>query len=138
MAGRNPWSSYKQVAAQTASPGHLVLMLFDGAIRFLERARLGFEIEDPSERIECIHNNITRAQDIIHELNMSLNMEEGGEFAACMRRLYTYLDKRLFESNMNKEPSGIDEALQRLGTIRDAWRQMLQGETEAAPQNLAA
>ena len=46
---RQPWQSYRQVSTQTASPGQLVLMLFDGAIRFLDRALEGFELEDPVE-----------------------------------------------------------------------------------------
>jgi flagellar secretion chaperone FliS len=129
MAIKNPWNSYRQVATQTASPGQLVLMLYDGAIRFLEHARRGFAHEDPSEANEAIHNNLSRAQDILHELNMSLNMEAGGEFSTRMRALYTYMDRRLFEANVTKTCDGIEEVLKRLETLRDAWGQVLQGQS---------
>ena len=78
---RSPLQSYKTISLETAPPGQLVLMLFDGAIKFLERAKLGFGIEDPVEMNETVHNNITRAQDIINELNSTLNMDQGGEVA---------------------------------------------------------
>jgi flagellar secretion chaperone FliS len=133
----NPWKSYRQVATQTAPPGQLVLMLFDGAIRFLEGARAGFNLDDPVEFVEAVHNNVVRAQQIIHELNMSLNMEAGGEFATRMRGLYLYMDRTLLEANVKKDPEGIEDVLKRLGIIRDAWRGMLMGETVEMEQAAA-
>jgi len=126
MPQLNPWQSYRQVATQTASPGQLVLMLFDGAIRFLERARLGFAADDPLEFNQTIHNNVVRAQEIIAELNFSLNLEQGGELAATLRRLYDYMDGRLHESNQYKKEDGILDVIGRLTTLRDAWAEMLQ------------
>lgn len=125
MALPNPYQSYRRMAAQTATPGQLVLMLFDGAINFLERAARGFELEDPLEFNTTIHNNIQKAQAIINELNASLDMEAGGELAANLRRLYEYLDYRLTESNRTKTPEGLREVIQRLGVIRDAWAEMI-------------
>jgi flagellar secretion chaperone FliS len=121
------WKSYRQVATQTATPGQLVLMLFDGAIRFLSLARAGFAAEDPAEFHETIHNNICRAQAILTELNSSLNLKDGGEFAATLRQLYDYFDSRLHHSNLHKAEDGLVEVLQRLTVLRDAWNQMLQG-----------
>jgi flagellar protein FliS len=131
MSLPNPWSSYRQVATQTATPGQLVLMLFDGAIRFLERARLGFAETDPLEFNLAVNNNIQRAQAIIQELNNSLNLKEGGEIAANFQRLYDYMDERLQESNFQKSEAGVDDVLRRLGVLRDAWAEMLRrrGET---------
>jgi flagellar protein FliS len=123
----NPWQSYRQVATQTASPGLLVLMLYDGAIRFLERAVAGFSAEDPLEFNQTINNNILRAQEIIAELNNSLNLQDGGEFAHTLRRLYNYMDWRLQQSNLHKQESGIREVIGRLGVLRDAWAEMLGG-----------
>ena len=122
----NPWQSYRQVATSTATPGQLVLMLYDGAIRFLEQARLGFTKDDPLEFNQTINNNIIRAQAIINEMNACLNMEAGGELSKTLRGLYNYFDRRLQESNQRKEEQGINEVLQRLGVLRDAWAQMLQ------------
>ena len=126
MPQPNPWQSYRQVATQTAPPGQLVLMLYDGAIRFLERARQGFQYEDPLEFNLTINNNLLKAQAIISELNLSLNMEEGKECAANFRRLYNYLDRRLQESNQYKHETGIVEVIGRLTVLRDAWAEMLQ------------
>ncbi len=127
----NPWQSYRQVAAQTAPPGQLVLMLYDGAIRFLHQAESGFSKDDPAESISLINNNILRAQEIIRELNMCLNMDLGGELACQLRRLYDYFDRRLQESNAKKQPAGIVEVISRLSVLRDAWATMLEGETHS-------
>ena len=129
------WQPYRQVSTQTASPGQLVLMLYDGAIRFLERAMLGFGYEDPLEYNQTISNNLLRAQSIIHELNNSLNLEAGGELASTLRRLYDYMDHRLMESNIRKCPDGIKDTIRRLTILRDAWQQML--ENRASESGLA-
>lgn len=126
----NPWQSYKKVATQTASPGQLVLMLFDGAIRFLEQAIGGFEYDDPGEFNLTINNNIQRAQAIVDELNNSLDMTRGGEFSQRLRGLYNYIDRRLDDSNRSKTPEGIRECVERLGTLRNAWAEMLSGNTD--------
>ncbi|MEN9572807.1 MAG: hypothetical protein RL514_662 [Verrucomicrobiota bacterium] len=131
MSLPNPWSAYRQVATQTATPGQLVLMLFDGAIRFLERARLGFAETDPLEFNLTVNNNIQRAQAIIHELNTSLNIEAGGPIAENFRRLYDYMDDRLQESNFRKSEDGIQDVLRRLGILRDAWAEMLRRRGES-------
>lgn len=101
-------------------------MLYDGAIRFLNQALAGFSHEDPRQFNQAINNNVLRAQAIINELNVSLNHREGGEFSVTLQRLYNYLDRRLQESNLRKESAGIDEVLQRLAVLREAWSQMLQ------------
>ena len=129
---RSPLQSYKTISLETAPPGQLVLMLFDGAIKFLERAKLGFGIEDPVEMNETVHNNITRAQDIINELNSTLNMDQGGEIAVVMRDLYVYLDNRLFESNIRKELEGVQEVIDRLSTVQAGWSEMLELESAVA------
>lgn len=126
MMSLNPWKSYRQVATRTAPPGQLVLMLFEGAIRFLSKACEGFKLEDPSESMEAIHNNIRRAQDIISELNYSLDIERGGEFATTMRRLYDYFDERLQASNLAKDEKGIREVIRHLTVLQEAWASMLQ------------
>jgi flagellar protein FliS len=128
MNHSNPWKSYREVATQTAPRGQLVLMLFDGALRFLDRALTGFTKDDPAEFNQTISNNVIRAQDIISELNQSLNLEAGGELAVHLRRVYDYLDYRLLQSNLKKETSGIHEAIERLTVLRDAWATMLSSQ----------
>ena len=124
--------SYQRVATETASSGQLIVMLYDGAIRFLNRALVCFDNPDPREFNQGIHNNLRRAQAIIHELNTCLNTEEGGELALVLRRLYLYFDMRLNESNRYKRPQGIREVIERLSVLRDAWTEMLRQREQAA------
>ena len=105
------------------------IRMYEGAIRFLEMAKLGFEYEDPIEQIETIHNNVTRAQEIINELNMTLDMEQGGETAIQLRDLYNYFDNRLFDSNLRKDVAGIQEVIDRLGSLLEAWEEIGQEQT---------
>ena len=130
----NPWQSYQQVATKTAPPGQLVLMLYAGAAKFLERALAGFDIDDPAESMEMINNNIIRAQEIIFELNVTLNMKEGGELAKTLRSLYEYMERRLLEANLKKDAAIVKEVLGRVVVLRDAWAQMLnnQGVSQAS------
>jgi len=125
MQRSQPWNSYKKIATQTASPGHLVLMLYDGAIRFLEKSLAGFQHDDPLEFGTAVNNNLQRAQAIISEMNHSLNMEEGGEVSANFRRLYHYMETRLQEANIRKDKGPIEEILSRLVVLRDSWAEML-------------
>jgi flagellar protein FliS len=132
MTLRNkPWESYRKVAAQTATPGQLVLMLYDGALNFLEKAMIGFNHQDPVLFNETINNNIIRAQAIIYEMNASLNMQAGGEVAANFRRLYNYFYRRLAEANRAKQKEPIQETLSRLRVLRDSWAEMLRNGGEA-------
>jgi flagellar protein FliS len=125
----NPWQSYRQVATKTATPGQLVLMLFDGALRFLDKALIGFDLDDPLDSNLAINNNIIKAQEILRELNSSLNMEQGGEFATTMRRLYNYYDLQLSQSNLRKDPAGVQLVIRLLSVIRGAWAEMLSGNS---------
>jgi flagellar protein FliS len=134
MRAANPWKSYRETATLTAPPGQIVLMLFEGAIRSLERSLPGFSTSDPAEANMIIHNNLQRAQEIIRELNCALNMEQGGEFAANMRRLYDYLERRIWESNLKKNSTGVGEAIRHLTVLRDAWATMLNNQGPTAPE----
>jgi flagellar secretion chaperone FliS len=131
----NPLRSYTQIAAQTA-PGTLILMLFDRALGSLEIAVAGFECADPRQRNETIHNNLRRAIDIIRLLNSSLNLQEGGELAATLRRLYSYLEDRLVRSNQKKHREGVDEVITHLKPLRDSWAEMLSRQGQDEPKEL--
>jgi len=124
--------SYRTIATQTASPGQLVLMLYEGAIRFLERALAGFEHTDPLDFNQTINNNILRARDIINELNSSLDLDQGGELAFTLRRLYDFMNRQLLRSNARKAPEGIHDTLRLLNALRDAWSQMLRRQENAS------
>lgn len=133
MQPSNPWKSYRQIATQTAPPGQLVLMLFDGALKSLECAVLGFNSADIGERNATVHNNLQRAGAIIQELNHSLDLAAGGQLAETLRNLYEYFEKRINESNFKKTPAGIQEIIPMLKELRDAWYAMLnQQDSDAA------
>lgn len=136
MQRNNPWQSYRKVATQTASPGQLVLMLYDGAIRFSEQALTGFEHkQDPLAFNQTIHNNLQRAQAIISELNAVLNMPRGGDVAVNLRKLYLYMNRRLREANTRKQREPIEEVITRLRVLRDSWAEMLQQRAQGTGQD---
>ena len=126
----NPAKTYKTISLQTANQLELVVRMYEGAIRFLELAKLGFEQTDPVERIQTIHNNVMRSMEIINELNLTLDMERGGETATQLRDLYNYFENRLFESNMRKDMTGIQEVIDRLGSLLEAWEEI--GEEQSS------
>ncbi len=125
MQRNKPWESYRKVATQTATPGQLVLMLYDGALGFLEKALVGFDYKDPLAFNQTINNNLLRAQAIIMQMNASLNMQGGGDVAENFRRLYNYLHRRLREANRHKKREPIEETIQRLRVLRNSWAEML-------------
>lgn len=126
MTQRNdPANSYRKITTQTASPGHLVLMLYDGAIAFLEKGLTGFDHSDPLDFNLTINNNVLRAQAIIYEMNARLDMEKGGELSEKFRQLYSYYYRRLQEGNMKKRKPPIAEVARHLRVLRDAWAEML-------------
>jgi flagellar protein FliS len=131
MSRHKPWDSYRKVATQTATQGQLVLMLYDGALSFLEKAMTGFDYKDPLMFNQTINNNILRAQAIIHEMNASLNMKEGGEVASNFRRLYNYFYRRLTVANHTKKKEPLEEITARVRVLRDSWAQMLRHGGEA-------
>lgn len=124
--------SYKSVAVTTATPGHLVLMLFDGALRFISTALHGFKVESIGVRNEQIHNNVVKAQRILRELQCSLNLKVEGEFAPRMFALYDFMLDQLQHANLTKEPTPIETVERLLGDIRDAWAKMLQQDVPQA------
>lgn len=129
--------AYQAQAVLTASPGQLVLMLYDGALRFLGYARdaLASPVEEP-RRIEIINTNLIKAQNILAELQGTLNHDAGGDHAANLDRLYEYYLRRLFEANMKKKIEPVIEVEGLLRQLRDGWAEMLRaqetGRSEAA------
>ena len=125
--------SYQSVAVTTATPGQLVLMLFDGALRFLSTALHGFQKDGIAERNEQIHNNLIKSQNILRELQASLDLHQGGEFAKTMYALYDFMLEQLQKANLAKDSEPISTVERLLGDIRNSWAQMLQqSQTSAA------
>lgn len=135
MLRPNKYQAYQSGAVFTASPAQLVLMLFEGAIKFLNIAVEGFKHQDPLEFNLTIHQNVQKAQAIIRELRACLDPEKGREFADRMTALYDYFDRRLQEGNMKKNSEPLLEVVRHLEVLRDAWKEMMQKQssTAAAP-----
>jgi len=115
-------------------------MLYEGAIRFLERALAGFQHQDPLEFNSTINNNVIRAQEILNELDNSLDLHQGGDLAATLRGLYGFMNRQLTRSNTRKSPEGIHDTIKRLSVLRDAWSEMLrqQRAATAAPEQFGS
>ena len=125
MSNTNPYNQYKQTQISTANQGKLIVMLYDGAIKFLNIA-----LDNMSPRTyDVVNNNIIKAQDIITELLLSLNMDEGGEISQNLFNLYMYFKKQLLEANMKKDPEIINQILKLLKELRDAWDQISANES---------
>lgn len=107
---------YTNQQAQTATPGRLVVMLYDGFLRFAAQAKAAFERGDTGEA----GLRLTRSQDIVTELRVSLDMTRG-EIPANLASIYEYVTERLTAARMNRDTAAIDEAIRHMRELRDAW-----------------
>ncbi|MEN9841530.1 MAG: flagellar export chaperone FliS [Verrucomicrobiota bacterium] len=127
MPPAHPYArAYQSQSILTASPGQLVLLMYDGALRFMNQAHAAFELpEETPRRIETINTALLRAQAIIAELRANLNHEVGGEVAANLDRLYDYHLRRLFYANMRKDVAALIEVEGLVRVLRESWAEML-------------
>lgn len=112
-------NQYKQNAVLTATPEELTLMLYDGAIKFMNIGKYSIENKD----MEKAHSSLLRAQDIILELNYSLDMNY--EVSKELRGLYDFVLSKLVDANINKDSKAIDEALTVVNDMRDTWKEVI-------------
>ena len=112
---------YLKNQIETSSPEQILILLYDGAIKFLNQAKIGIQNKD----IELTHNNLTKAQNIISELRNTLDMEIGGDLANNLYALYNYFNRRLVQANIKKEIEPVDEVLEHLRGLRDTWKQAI-------------
>jgi len=130
---------YRANSILTASPGQLVLLLFDGALNSLAIAREAFgRPPEDLRRFEIINKHVRKAQRIIAELRGTLDFKAGGEFALVMNRLYEYYNRRLLEANLRKQVEPLIEVEKLFGEVRDAWAEMLCKQGGATPATLDA
>lgn len=130
--------AYQAQSILTASPGQLVLMLYDGALKFLMLAREGFnQPESNPRRFEMINTNLLKAQDIIAELQAALNRDAGGDLALTLDRLYDYYSRRLFEANMKKQSEPVIEVERFIRELRNAWAEMLRKDDSSETRGVA-
>ncbi len=120
--------AYRQVESESRTPLEIVVMLYDGALRFLGDARDGHARKDLRARAR----GVSRALAIISELQSTLDMNQGGQVADQLDDLYTYITSRLLDVALKQDVTAIDEACKLLIVLRDAWGQ-LASQTSAAP-----
>lgn len=125
MSAYNPYAKqaaqYKKNQIETASPEEILIMLYDGAIRFLLVAKKAHEEKD----LEKYHNHLIKAQHIILEFMNTLDMEVGGEIALNLYRLYEYLHHRLVQANIKKDVAMIDEVVDHLRGLKTTWEEAI-------------
>ncbi|MDR2470586.1 MAG: flagellar export chaperone FliS [Treponema sp.] len=125
MAYTNALSAYKETRIRTASQGQLIIMLYDETVKQLERALeyMGLNMSgkrDPS-RIEIIGKAVVKARDIITELMVSLDFDQGGEIAKNLFALYTWFNKELLEAHMEMDMTRITAVKTMVDGLRGAW-----------------
>ncbi len=125
----------------SASPERLILMLYDGALSAMRRAKEGFRMDCVKARNETISNNLIKAQNIFGELQRSLRSDKNAEFSERMFELYEFYNLKLNEANFKKVEEPIDTVIRLFQDIRDAWAEALSKQTAPstpAPANLSA
>ena len=121
---------YLRTKVLTATPEQLQLMLYDGAIKFGEQARLALE----NKNYEQSYTMISRVQKIITEMNSSLKHEIYPELCGKLAALYNYVYRKLVEANIEHNLAALDESLKLMRFQRETWVLLLDqlGKTKAA------
>lgn len=119
MALPNAYAQYKNSKVLTAFPAELTLMLYEGAIKFCNIAIAAIE----QKEVEKAHINIRKAQKIIEHLRVTLDMKY--PVAKDFDNMYQYIDRRLLEANISKDPEILKEVLTHLHAIRDTWKEVM-------------
>jgi flagellar protein FliS len=111
---------YRKQVVNGASPLQLVIMLYDGALRFMDAGRRAME----ERNIDAQNTNLQKAQKIVLELASCLDMRQGGEIAENLFALYTYCYNQLVAANIEDDPALIDQATRVLSDLRESWVQL--------------
>lgn len=122
----NPYKRYRQTQVETASQLELIIMMYDGAIRFCNQGITAIKEKKYNEANKWLQ----RAEDIVDELNISLNME-AGEIASHLRSLYDFINSRLVEANIKKDPDLIGQVVGLLTELRSSWAALQKGQKKA-------
>jgi flagellar secretion chaperone FliS len=119
---KNAYQKYKQTSIQSASREKLLLMMYEGAIKFMKLAIQAAE----EKRIADRGMNIGRAYDIILELNNTLDHNVGGDISKSLEQLYMYVTDQLTQANMTGDPQPLRDALRIVETLYDGWAKAIE------------
>lgn len=114
----NAFSVYQETSVATESKGKLVVLLYEGAIKFMKLAIK--EIEN--DNAEAKHIYLTKTYNIVNELNAVLDMEAGGEIAENLRSLYLYMMKKINEANIKQDVEICREVISLLEELNEGWK----------------
>lgn len=120
--------AYRQTEVQASTPLELVVMLYDGALRFSAEARAAIERGDIAAR----RTAIDRALAIIIHLQSTLDLDQGGAIATDLHRLYDYVSRRLLDASMQNAVVPIDDVSAVLRSLREGWQGAARGLTPAS------
>lgn len=112
---------YQKASIETASREQILIMLYDGAIQFLNKAKIAMQ----NNEFEAIHNNLMGAQNIIQEFINSMDREIAPQLAENLISLYEYFIRRLIQANMKRQIEPIDEVLKYLKSLKATWEQAI-------------
>ena len=111
-------AAYQDSAVTTQSKGRLIVLLYEGAIKFMKLAIKELE----AKNYEAKGRYINKARDIINELNAVLDMNAGGEIATNLRKLYCFIDSRLIQANIKCDPKMIREVIELMEELNQSWK----------------
>ena len=130
----NPYlKQYQRTEVETATPEKILILMYDGAVQFLNKALIALD----EKNIPETHNNIVGAERIILEFMNTIDFEQGGDFAVRLNALYQYLYNRLVEANMKKDKEIVQQVLNFLVDLRATWKQAL-NMTKAEAQKISS
>lgn len=117
------YNAYREIGVKTASQGKLVVMLYEGAVSNLEKAAALISDDGKIEpgRIESYGNCLQKAMDILTELEISLDMDKGGEIAQNLMSLYVYFNRQILDATISHDKSKITFVRDMLSQLRESW-----------------
>ena len=124
MYGKNAHNAYQSVQVTTTDRGRLLLMMYEGAIKFLRQSKAGLEAND----IPKFCRFLSKGQAIIAELMNTLDFEKGGQIARDLDRLYDFMLFYLTEANLYRDPKRIVKVITLIDTIYSAYKEIIEGE----------
>lgn len=118
----NPYlKQYKKNQIETATPEQVLILLYDGAIQYLNRAKVALEEGNSAQ----FHNNVVGCEKILLEFMNTLDMNQGGKLAENLYKLYDYYYRTLVNAGISKNVKGIDEVLKHLMGLRETWQKAI-------------
>lgn len=133
MGYTNAYNAYQKTNVSTASQGRLVVLLYEGAVKQLALSLTYLEPDGTIQpkNIEKYGNAIQKAQAIITELQVSLDMEKGGEIAKNLMSLYFYFNEQLVNATISRDRKKIEFVMNMMSQLADSWRQIANSTANA-------